>query len=287
MSIRECSTRALFRGMSRFSLTAGLSAAVLLAACDNDSSGPDLEGRAVYAVTADNRLLLFGSEDPGTLAREAAITGLGVGERIVAIDFRPADAQLYGLGSDDRIYAINLQTAAATPVGATAFTPALEGDHFGLDFNPAVDRARTAGAESAQNLRLNPATGAVAATDADYAYAIGDVNQGTTPNIGGLAYTNSVAGATVTVLYAIDAVTGSLTLLSSPNGGALTTVGSLGVATLPSIGFDIDPSDETAYASLTTGVSSSLYTVDLTTGAATLVGAIGMDAEVEGIAVAP
>jgi hypothetical protein len=286
MSIRECSTRALFRGMSRFSLTAGLSAAVLLAAC-NDSSGPDLEGRAVYAVTADNRLLLFGSENPGTLAREAAITGLGVGERIVAIDFRPADAQLYGLGSDDRIYAINVQTAAATAVGAAAFTPALEGDHFGLDFNPAVDRARTAAAEGAQNLRLNPATGAVVATDADYAYAIGDVNQGTTPNIGGLAYTNSVAGATVTVLYAIDAITGSLTLLSSPNGGALTTVGSLGVATLPSVGFDIDPSDETAYASLTTGVSSSLYTVNLTTGAATLVGGIGVDSEVEGIAVAP
>lgn len=52
-----------------------------------------------------------------------------------------------------------------------------------------------------------------------------------TPQIGGTAYTNSVAGATSTTLYAIDVARDVLVTLANPNDGIITTVGPLGVNT--------------------------------------------------------
>jgi len=265
---------------------AGLSTVLLLTACGGDgTTGPTIDGRPIHAVTLDNRLLLFGSEDPGTIVEEALISGLAAADRIVALDFRPADGLLYGVGTDSRVYLIDPETAEATPVGAGPFGVAIDGEHFGLDFNPTVDRLRTASVESEQNLRLNPADGSLAAEDVDYGFAPGDVNEGTNPAIGGLAYTNSVAGAVTTVLYGIDSNNDALVTLPNPNNGQLVTIGSLGLNTVPCIGFDIDPSDGTAFASLADGGVSSLHTVDLTTGAATLVGVIAVNSEVQGIAV--
>jgi hypothetical protein len=53
-------------------------------------------------------------------------------------------------------------------------------------------------------------------------------------------------------------------------------VGALGVNTSDLVGFDISGSTGLAFASLTppTGAGSSLYTINLATGAATLVGTI-------------
>ncbi|MGH7536426.1 MAG: DUF4394 domain-containing protein [Gemmatimonadales bacterium] len=261
---------------------------LLVSACGGDgSTGPTIDGRPIHAVTLDNRLLLFGSEDPGTIVEEALISGLPAADRIVALDFRPADGLLYGVGTDSRLYVVDPETAEATPVGTGAFAVAVDGEHFGLDFNPTVDRLRTASVESEQNLRLNPADGSLVAEDVAYAFALGDVNEGANPAIGGLAYTNSVASAVVTVLYGIDSNNDVLVTLPNPNNGQLVTIGPLGVNTVPCIGFDIDPSDGTAFASLADAGVSSLYTVDLATGAATLVGVIAVDSEVQGMAVEP
>jgi hypothetical protein len=262
------------------------SAAALLVACSNETPQPTLNGRSVYAVTLDNRLLHFGSKAPGTIASKTTISGLPAGMRIVAIDFRPVDDRLYGVGNDARLYTLNLTTAAATPVAQAPFSVALDGVHFGLDFNPTVDRLRVGSVESEQNLRVNPENGTLVAQDTNFAYAAGDVNEGVNPAIGGLAYTNSVVGATTTVLYGIDSNTNSLVTLSLPNNGGLTTIGALGTNTVPCIGFDIDPSDGTAFASLADNGVSSLYTLNLTNGAATLVGVIDVDSEVQGIAIA-
>ena len=278
--------------MSNVLRTLQLSAAAIVVACSDENTNPPdggtvLNGRAVYAVTFDNRLLLFGSNAPGTLARTVAISGLPTGQRIVAVDFRPADHLLYGAGTDARLYSLNLTTGVATSVSQVPFSVALDGEHFGLDFNPTVDRLRVGSVESEQNLRINPADGTVVAEDTHFSYAVGDTNEGVNPAIGGLAYTNSVAGATTTVLYGIDSNTDSLVTLASPNSGLLTTVGELGLNTVPCIGFDIDPSDGGAYATLADNGVSSFYTVNLTTGAATLVGTVPIDSEVQGIAIAP
>jgi hypothetical protein len=71
-----------------------------------------------------------------------------------------------------------------------------------------------------------------------------------------------------------------------PNDGLLTTVGFVGLGTLGAGGFDIEPGTNTAYAALRAGSVSSLYSVDLATGAATQVGTI-VDGTIAGIAIAP
>ncbi len=266
---------------------AGMCAIVALAAaCESDSTGPtELRGERIYAVDTSNNLVLFGSQSAGTPTRSTAITGIAAGERIEGIDFRPADGKLYAVGSTSRVYVVDTVTAVATATGP-AFTPALSGSAFGFDFNPVPDRIRTHGS-GGQNLRLNPNNGAIGAVDGALRYRDGDTGVNQTFAITGTAYTNSVAGATTTTLYAIDSARDVLVTLAAPNDGLMTTVGALGVNTTQDVGFDIFPTTGAAYATLTgANGRSSLYTINLATGAATLVGELRGVGPLRGIAVA-
>ena len=228
----------------------------------------------VYGVTTTNQLVRFDTATPGTVATVGAITGLQSGENVLGIDFRPATGQLYALGSTSRLYVINTATGAATAVSSAPFTPALNGTDFGFDFNPTVDRIRVV-SDTDQNLRLNPETGGVAATDTNLAYATGDPNQAANPNVTGSAYTNNFNGATTTTLYNIDSNLDILVTQNPPNNGTLNTVGALGVNTSGVVGFDFTQATNTTYAALNVGGVTGLYTINLTTGAATLVANIG------------
>jgi len=241
---------------------------------------------AFYAVTTGNNLLRFNAAAPGTLNQSVAITGLQGGEEILGIDVRPATGQLYGLGSTSRLYQLNPQTGAATIVGSGPFSPTLSGAAFGFDFNPVVDRIRVV-SDNGQNLRLHPGTGAMAGVDS--ALNPGD------PQVAAAAYTNNFTGTTSTTLYVIDAASdnlqlqGGLNSAPSPNGGLLSTVGALGIDTTDALGFDIAAFDGVAFATLTPAgtTTSQLYTINLTTGAATLVGAIGGTEIVRAFTVVP
>ena len=239
-----------------------------------------------------NRLITVDSASPGTITSTLALTGLRTNETIVGFDYRPASPRvLYGLGSGGQLYAINPLTGGAAAIGAPVL---LNGTGVGVDFNPAVDRLRVV-TNANQNLRINPDTGALAATDTPLAYATGDAGFGTAPRVVAAAYSNNVAGGTPTTLYVIDvnrgvlATQGSVGGTVSPNGGQLLTVGALGVASNDNAGFDI-ARDGTVYATLTqpgTGVTR-LYTINLATGAATLVGTVGPGTRtLLGLAVAP
>ncbi|MDX2033045.1 MAG: DUF4394 domain-containing protein [Blastocatellia bacterium] len=247
----------------------------------------------IYGITAANNLISFSASAPGTILSSVAITGLAQGETLTGIDFRPRNNQLYGVSSANRIYTINLTTGAATAAGTAAFTPALSGTAFGVDFNPVPDRIRLV-SDAEQNLRLHPDTGAVAGTDAALSYATGDVNAGANPNLVGAAYTNNFNAPSSTTLYAIDS---NLDILvrqgstggapDSPNNGRLTTIGALGVNTGDQVGFDILAPNDVAFASMTAqgAGSSSLYSINLNTGAATAIGGIGGTAVVRDIAI--
>ncbi|MBC7779283.1 MAG: DUF4394 domain-containing protein [Proteobacteria bacterium] len=245
----------------------------------------------LYGITGPNNLISFDSATPGMTSAPLAITGLAAGDSIVGIDVRPANGALFGLGSGSRIYSLNPTTGVATPVGAAgAF--ALSGTSFGFDFNPVPDRIRVT-SNNDQSLRLNPDTGALAATDSMLAFAGTDVNAGTNPNIVGSAYTNSIGPSPRTpppgtLLYGIDSSLDILVTQDPPNDGILNTVGALGVNTSDQVGFDIFAPGNLAFASLTDGTSgfSSLYSINLTTGAATLIGGIGSGLAVRDIAVA-
>lgn len=239
----------------------------------------------IYGVTTSNNLVSFSSANPSTFVLNVPITGLQAGENILGLDFRPATGQLYALGSTNRVYIIDPGTGVATQVGNTgAFT--LSGTEFGFDFNPVPDRIRVT-SDADQNIRLNPNDGTLAGTDTTLAYAAGDPNFGQNPNVVASGYTNNFAGTAVTTLYDIDSnldilvLQGGINGSPSPNGGQLTTVGSLGVNTSAIASLDIrtgsDLTTTTAFAALNPNAttSSNLYTINLSTGAATLVGAIG------------
>ncbi len=225
-------------------------------------------GETIIALTSGNRLILFDSATPGTPTTGFTLT---IGEPVVAIDFRPATGDLYGIGASGRLYGFNLTTNTPIPFSNTP-TP-LIGTRFGFDFNPTVDRIRVT-SDSEQNIRLNPNDGSLTATDVPLAYALGDAHVGANPNIVGSAYTNNFAGATATTLYDIDSNLDILVYQDPPNSGLLHTVGSLGVDTSDLVGFDISQGTGTAYASLTVGGTTGLYTINLANGAATLVGNI-------------
>jgi hypothetical protein len=252
------------------------SACVLALSCEASAS-------VIYAITGVNDLVTFDSATPGSASAPIPIMGLGAGESIVGIDFRPLNGALYGLGSGSGLYTINTATGAATLVGIGLYT--LNGTSFGFDFNPVPDRIRVT-SDADQNLRLNPNSGALAATDSTLVFNIGDPNQTVDPNIVGSAYTNSFPGATSTTLYGIDSALDILVTQTPPNAGVLNTVGSLGVNTSDAVGFDILAAGNLGFAALTTpGGPSSLYDIDLSTGAATLIGTIGTGLVVRAIAV--
>ena len=227
------------------------------------------EARAVniYGVTATNQLVRFDSSTPANLTTVGAITGLQGGENILGIDFRPATGQLYGLGSTSRLYVINTASGAASAVGAV-LSPALSGTDFGFDFNPTVDRIRIV-SNTGQNLRVNPNDGAVTVD--------GALNPAAA-QVTAAAYTNNFNGASVTTLYDIDANTDQLFTQNPPNSGTLVAVGALGVDVQSVNGFDFTSATNTAYlvATPTVGLGNpTLFTVNLTTGAATSIGAVG------------
>lgn len=237
----------------------------------------------VYGLTTNNNLVRFNSSRANTILSTVAITGLQGGESLLGIDFRPATGQLFGLGSTSRIYRIDQTTGAATLVGG--LTTPLLGTNFGFDFNPVPDRIRIT-SDAEQNLRANPIDG-TNVVDGLLSYAVGDVNFGQNPNVVASGYTNSFGGATATTLYDIDSSLGILAIQNPPNNGTLNTVGRLGVNTTGEAGLDIAPGNNTALAALQVqgATSSALYTVNLTTGAATVIGPIGGGVVIRDIAI--
>jgi len=182
---------------------------------------------------------------------------------------------------------------------------------YGFDFNPAVDRIRVT-TSTGLNFRLNQLTGTAvdgdgvaspAGTPANPANGTnpdGGINiAGTASGVSGAAYTNSVASTpmtpqSITTLYALSETGSQLTIQNAPNAGTQTVpltvrLGGSSLAFTSVNGFDI-PSDVrvsannaavtsgSGFAALTVGGVTSLYRIDLATGAATNLGAVGSGA---------
>ena len=244
----------------------------------------------VVGLTISNTLVTFSAATPSTILSTVVLSGMTSGDDIVAIDYRPATEELFALGDVGQLYQVNIDTGALTLLTGTPFT--LTGTTFGLDFNPTVDRIRLVSDEE-QNLRLNPNTGGLAATDGTLAYALSDPNAAVSPTVTSAAYTNSFSGTRTTQLYVLDTELGTLVKQGSgavsPNSGQLFTVGSLNVVTsTPQAGFDI-ATNGAAYASLVTSgtVTATLYSVNLSTGTATSLGDIASADTVRDIAIRP
>ena len=255
---------------------------VVLAACSGTGTeAPELntagysDGGKFIALNDNNTLVLFdggrsyrsGSSD-FTFRRVVGVTG-----NLLGIDYRPANDKLYGLTSTNNVYTIDPYSGRATFV-STLSVPFGGGGLSGFDFNPVVDRLRLTGTND-QNYRVNVDTGATL-VDGTLRYSQGDRNQGRNPSITGSAYTNSVAGATTTMLYGIDYQLDVLVTQNPANDGLLQTVGGLDVNFGSMVGFNIvaggyggsyggsygGGSDYTGYAV----TNSRLYNIDLGDG---------------------
>ena len=249
---------------------------------------------AVFALTDDNRLLSFDPGTPDDLITDRPLDGLQPGEEALAIDFRPATGGLYVFTNQARLYQIDVDDADVVLVGTGPLAPPPVGTEFGFDFNPVVDRIRLT-SEADENWRLHPDTGVLVAADTDLAYAPTDPNVGTDPSVVAAAYTNAFAGATSTILYALDAELDALVRIGvvpaapdNPNNGQLTTIGTVGAIDVTNVtGFDISPSGG-AYAVITPPAASSrLYLIDLVSGGANQLGIIGGGATVRDVAIQP
>jgi uncharacterized repeat protein (TIGR01451 family) len=246
-----------------------------------------------HALSGSN-LVSFDPTSP-TVGTTIIITGLTLGEALVGIDFRPQNGFLYGLGVNTTtgtatLYAISARTGVATAVGAPggiAFDVPITGSDFGFDFNPTVDRIRVT-TDTGLNFRINPNNGAPVDGDAGTIgiQMDGPIN-GATTTVDATAYTNNQPNVTVTTLYTLAAATDQLFIQNPPNNGTQTvpiniTLNGNSLDFSASNGFDIpagvdvttanSPASGSGLAVLTVGGITGVYSINLTTGAATRVG---------------
>ncbi|MCR4513935.1 DUF4394 domain-containing protein [Aeromicrobium sp. 50.2.37] len=257
---------------------AALATGALAAMSGGAQAAPQAGDRAFVLNGAGNTLRVIPLTSPTRQATVGVISGLQEGDsKIVGIDQRPANKLIYGLGDGGGLYALNRFTAKATKVGDLKIE--LEGESFGVDFNPAADALRIV-SNTGQNLRHPMSTQATVA-DKDLALSGNDFV------VTGAAYTNNDDSAdTSTQLFDIENAQDQLVLQVPPNDGVLVPIGKLGLAIdNDASGFDIlsrtaggRTVSNTGYAALKVDGTPSLYEIDLSTGKATRIGGLNFGA---------
>lgn len=264
-------------------------------------------GLTTNASATLNSLVTFDSATPGTVSAPVTITGLATDvELVVGIDLRPADGSLVAVTQQKfganigrgRVYTVNFLTGEATLINGTnglrdsANNEVLLSEpnllSYGVDLNPVSNALRIVNSAN-QNLRIT--MGGAGVTNVDTPLN-GPTPGGPNPQVTGIAYSNNFAGATETTLYGLNfpggatatrlQTIGGLNGVPSPNTGLLFDVGPLTPPTVQAfpnvIGFDISGATGIAYASLvmdTPELSPRLHTINLATGATTLLGTFG------------
>jgi hypothetical protein len=241
----------------------------------------------VSAAHSETIVSLIGDDVLATVdSNTGKTTGLrkidGAGP-LLGIDVRPADGQLYGLARDGTIVTIDPASGKATPK-STLDTPPPAGVDVTVDFNPAADKLRIIGSDGT-NLRADVDSGKVT-QDKPLKFADTDPANGQTPSVIAGAYSNSVKGTKETTLYDIDGNLDSLFRQAPPNDGILNTIGTLGIDA-DDLAFDI-VTDATGANTGMLIAKGNLYTVDLTSGKATMGKKIaGLPSDLRDIAVLP
>jgi Domain of unknown function (DUF4394) len=210
------------------------------------------------------------------------ITGLVGDTALVGIDYRVQDGKLYGVGESGGVYTID-DAGAATKV--KQLTVDLEGQNFGVDFNPAANALRVI-SDTGQNLR-QPFADAAAKTTADKPLTNPATPPATDPvpalGASSAGYTNNDTDqVTGTALFVLDTKADRLSIQSPANAGTFAPMGGLGVDATRA-GFDIyspagaAAADVSGLATMQVGGTWGLYRVDLLSGKATSMGELTDD----------
>lgn len=170
------------------------------------------------------------------------------------LDIRPATGQIVLLAYNTTVssstpphsvYTVNPVTGVVTLLSTLNCTDSISSNEdVSIDFNPTVDRLRII-SSGGTNLRVNVVTG--------------DCFIDSTLNVTGLtsiAYTNNLAGATTTTLYAINQGDNDYFTISPPNNGSVNFVG----------GYTNPPSDVDGFDIVTDVINGTSLGVLLGTG---------------------
>lgn len=235
----------------------------------------------LFGLTDDHRIVSFNANTPGVMISSGAISGINPGDRLIGLDLRAVDRTLYTMGTSGTIYRLEPVALGAggtstingfNAVNLGAISTQLTGSSFGFDFNPVPDRLRVI-SDSNQNLRLNPLI-SPPGTITDTPVTLNGT-QGI--DLLAVAYTNNLPGATTTVLYGLDARTGSLVRALNANAGTYVSTNLAGNPFAPlgltldnsmAVGFDISGGTGRAYFNR----FNDLYSLDLARGTPTLLG---------------
>lgn len=256
--------------------------------------GSPAAAQSVFGLVGSDRIVTFDANSPGVVTSDLPILGLAPGAVLTGIDVRPLDGAIYSVSTAGIVYRLDAGAGGyqAVVVGAVQTFPppgspiSVSGNNFGIDFNPTVDRIRLT-SDTDQNLRINPLNGGTAVDT-----PINNGAGGSPYDLIGVAYTNSFAGAGSTTLYAIDAISSSLVRSTNANGGVYVGT-NLGGAAFGPLGLSLSGQTQVGFDILFSGganaaflsANNSFYGVNLTTGQASLIGAIGVSG-VRGIAFA-
>jgi Domain of unknown function (DUF4394) len=261
--------------MSRHSASAKVAQDITTTTTDL-ATGIVMPNVPIYALNTNNVILVLrpGDTNFSRLVRITTANG-----NLIGIDFRPADRRLYALTDRGTLYTIalgSLNLGAVTRV--SNLTPRFDGGYQSLmDFNPVVDAIRLIASDNDNYAVVKDAAGILntTAVQTSLTYPAPDVNAGKDPNVACGSYTNNVAGAAVTIFYAIDYDTDQFLTIppavaggsSATGGGLLQTIGNL--VTPTGVRINVSPNtdiDVTTVNGVNTiyGVSGrSLFSIDL------------------------
>jgi hypothetical protein len=243
----------------------------------------------LVALTGDKTLILIDHSRPAVIG-QAAVSGIS--GRLLGIDVRPADGQLYGVVADGTVVTIDAR-AKATFKATLNPPPLLPLDaRASVDFNPSADRLRIIFANDGQNLRANVDTGELL-TYAPLNYAPNPFGLAppTVPQVIAAAYTNSAVGTAPgvkgTILFDVDDLSDAIFAQVPANAGTLNAVGGQIGISPGQIGFDI-ATDRRGRNTAWLIYGNRLYRPDLLSG---LAGEgkriLGLTADVRDLAVLP
>ncbi|HVJ47185.1 MAG TPA: DUF4394 domain-containing protein [Luteolibacter sp.] len=212
-------------------------------------------------VTADNQLVSFDSATPGTFLSSVPISGLADPfASIVNLAYHAGDGNFYGLDTNANFYRIS-SNGTGTLLNNT-FAP--NGYSGGLAYDTFTGNL-VFGSINAEHFTLT--TAGTATANPDFVYGTGDPHVADSPSVFAIGL-DPITGEA----FFLDNATGTLSQSFDPGLSELFTIGSLGVGVTSFGALTVDE-DGNLFASLSTdALSSSLYSIDKTTGAATLIG---------------
>lgn len=252
------------------------------------STIPEVHALTCYLLTEDNKIVSFDSANPTAAGAAVAITGIPAGYDMVGIDIRttvqpgfsnPGVGSLWGLAHDEvantaLLYVINPTTGAATQIGLplVGIQKGSSGWFFG--FNPATDRIRVL--NFIYNYEINPNT-ATFVRQADLT--------GFNPNSSGSSFTTASYGGSSRIYFVDQNPNDSLRTSNDISTGITSVVGDLGIPFTTAAGLDI--AGDLMLFAFKDGATTTLYTVNRNTGAATPVGNIGGNPTTRALAIVP